>query len=92
MYRRWFHALSDDGVRDRIALRVRRLADGNPGSHRRLTRGLCELKIDVGPGFRLYFAERGNSVIVILAGGDKSTQRNDIRVALSLMDNLREKD
>ena len=87
-YRRWLNALNDNGVRDRIVARVQRLAEGNPGNHRRLTRGLCELKIDVGPGFRLYFTERGNSVIVLLAGGDKSTQRNDIRVALSLIDNL----
>ncbi len=89
-YRDWFTSLRDDRGRDRIAIRIRRLADGNPGIHRSLSRGLRALKIDVGPGYRVYYVERGGCVILLLAGGDKSTQKVDIEVAISLMDNYTE--
>lgn len=65
-----------------------RLVHGNPGQHRALTDGVCELKIDVGPGYRVYYTERGGVVIVLLAGGDKSTQQQDIKTAISLAKNL----
>ncbi len=61
---------------------------GNPGQHRNLTDGVSELKIDFGPGYRVYYTERGGELIVLLAGGDKSSQQQDIRVAISLAKNL----
>lgn len=61
---------------------------GNPGQHRVLTDGVCELKIDFGPGYRVYYTERGGEVIILLAGGDKSSQQKDIKAAISLAKNL----
>ena len=63
----------DRTARARIQVRVDRLVYGNPGQHRNLTDGVSELKIDVGPGYRVYFTRRGDELIVLLAGGDKST-------------------
>ena len=68
--------------------RVDRLVHGNPGRVRRLTRGVSEMKIDTGPGYRVYFTERAGELIVLLAGGDKSSQQRDIRVAIELAENL----
>ncbi len=65
-------------------MRVDRLVHGNPGQHRVLTGGVSELKIDVGPGYRVYYTERRGELIILLAGGDKSTQQQDIRTALAL--------
>jgi len=64
------------------------LVHGNPGQHRRLAGGVCELKIDFGPGYRVYYTERSGELIILLAGGDKSTQRQDIKAAIALADNL----
>jgi len=69
-------------------MRVDRLVHGNPGQHRVLSGGVCELKIDVGPGYRVYYAERGGVLVVLLAGGDKSSQSRDIRKAIGLAKNL----
>lgn len=88
VYRDWINALDDRVGRARIQVRVDRLAHGNPGKHRVLTGGLRELKIDVGPGYRVYYIERAGVLIVLLAGGDKSSQDRDIRVARSLATNL----
>jgi putative addiction module killer protein len=71
-------------------MRVDRLVHGNPGQHRALTGGVSELKIDFGPGYRVYYAERRGELIVLLAGGDKSTQQRDIRIAIALAKNLQE--
>lgn len=87
-YRDWILGLKDVTVRARIQVRVDRLAHGNPGQHRVLTGGVSELKIDVGPGYRVYYTERRGVLIVLLAGGDKSTQSRDIRLALRLAENL----
>jgi putative addiction module killer protein len=65
-------------------MRVDRLIDGNPGQHRDLTDGVCELKIDVGPGYRVYYSPRGTRLLLLLIGGDKSTQRKDIARAIQL--------
>ena len=75
-------------ARARIQVRVDRLVHGNPGSHRVLSEGVSELKIDVGPGYRVYFTERDGELIILLAGGDKSTQRRDIERAIELAKNL----
>ena len=74
--------------RSRIQIRVDRLANGNPGQHRNLAGGIRELKIDFGPGYRVYYTERGGELIILLAGGDKSTQQQDIKTAISLARNL----
>ncbi len=87
-YRDWILGLKDVTVRARIQVRVDRLAHGNPGQHRVLTGGVSELKIDVGPGYRVYYTERRGVLIILLAGGDKSTQGRDIRLALRLAENL----
>jgi putative addiction module killer protein len=88
VYRDWINALKDRTGRARIQVRVDRLVHGNSGQHRVLTDGVCELKIDFGPGFRVYYTERSGVLIVLLAGGDKSTQQQDIRSAISLAKNL----
>ena len=90
VYRDWINGLKDRAGRARIQMRVDRLAHGNPGQRRNLTDGVSELKIDIGPGYRVYFTERGGELIVLLAGGDKSTQQQDIKAALALARNLQE--
>jgi len=65
-------------------MRVDRLIHGNPGAHRNLTEGVSELKIDVGPGYRVYYALRGDVLLLLLIGGDKSSQQRDIARALEL--------
>lgn len=83
-YRDWIDGLRDVAGRARILMRVDRLIHGNPGTHRNLTDGVSELKIDVGPGYRVYYCQRGNVLLVLLAGGDKSTQQKDIERAIRL--------
>lgn len=88
VYRDWINALKDRAARARIQVRVDRLVHGNPGQHRNLMDGVSELKIDFGPGYRVYYTERGDELVVLLAGGDKSTQQQDIKVAIALARNL----
>lgn len=88
VYRDWINDLNDRTVRARIQVRVDRLVHGNPGQHRNLTDGVSELKIDVGPGYRVYYTQSGGELIVLLAGGDKSTQQQDIKAAIALAKNL----
>ncbi len=87
-YLDWINNLRDVVGRARIQMRVDRLVHGNPGQHRVLSGGVSELKIDVGPGYRVYFTERGGVLIVLPAGGDKSSQAKDIRLAIALAKNL----
>jgi putative addiction module killer protein len=88
-YRDWINGLRDPLTRARIQVRVDRLAHGNPGSHRILYEGVAELKIKIGPAYRVYYTERNGEVIILLAGGDKSTQRRDIERAIQLARNLK---
>ena len=88
VYRDWINALKDRAGRARIQVRIDRLVHGNPGQHRNLTEGVSELKVDFGPGYRVYYADRGGELIVLLAGGDKSTQQQDIKAAIALARNL----
>ena len=74
----------------RVQVRVDRLVHGNPGKHRDLTDGVSELKIDVGPGYRVYYTQRGSRLLLLLVGGDKSTQQKDIEMAISLAKNFQE--
>ena len=89
-YREWLDALRDRTGRARILVRVDRLIEGNPGQHRDLTDGVSELKIDFGPGRRVYCTRRGNRLILLLAGGDKSTQQKDITTAIKLAGEFKE--
>jgi putative addiction module killer protein len=84
----WFDALRDREARARIAIRMRRLSEGNPGKHRNLTNGVSEMKIDYGPGYRVYYVERDGIAYVLLVGGDKASQQHDIATALSLADKV----
>ena len=88
VYLDWIYTLKDRVGRARIQVRVDRLVHGNPGNHRNLTHGISELKIDVGPGYRVYYTEKNGELIVLLAGGDKSTQQQDIKAAIALATNL----
>ena len=83
-YRDWIDGLKDRAGRARVLMRVDRLIHGNPGAHRNLTEGLSELKVDVGPGYRVYYSLRGNRLLLLIAGGDKTTQAKDIAKALEL--------
>ena len=89
-YLDWINTLKDHAGRARIQVRVDRLIHGNPGTHRNLTDGVSELKIDFGPGYRVYYTQRGNRLLLLLAGGDKSTQQGDIKRALDLAQNFQE--
>ena len=71
-YRDWIDTLKDRAGRARILVRVDRLISGNPGPHRNLTDGVSELKIDFGPGYRVYYTQRGSRLLLLLLGGDKS--------------------
>ena len=88
VYRDWISSLRDLAGRARVQVRVDRLAHGNPGRHRVLTDGVSELKIDFGPGYRVYYTDRGGVLIILLAGGDKSSQAKDIKAAIRLARNL----
>ena len=90
VYQEWIDALKDRAGRARILVRVDRLIEGNPGRHRDLTDGVSELKVDFGPGYRIYFSQRGARLLLLLAGGDKSTQQNDIAKAIHLAKNFQE--
>lgn len=90
VYREWIDALKDRAGRARVLVRVDRLIQGNPGQHRSLTDGVSELKVDVGPGYRVYYAQRGTRLLLLLAGGDKSTQRKDLAKAIHLAKNFQE--
>jgi len=83
-YRAWIDGLKDLAGRARVLMRVDRLIHGNPGAYRNLTEGVAELKIDVGPGYRGYYSQRGDRLLLLLAGGDKSSQAKDIAKALEL--------
>jgi putative addiction module killer protein len=83
-YLSWFGSLRDSRTRTRILTRVERLSAGHPGSHRHLGEGVFELKVDFGPGYRVYYSMLGPNRLTMLAGGDKSTQTRDIGKAMEL--------
>ena len=84
----WLEALRDQTARAKIIVRLERLAMGNPGDVRACGRGLSELRIDYGPGYRIYYWQRGE-VALVLRGGDKSSQKRDLREARKLMEMYR---
>jgi putative addiction module killer protein len=88
VYAKWLDSLSDIRARARILARVERLATGNPGDVKPVGEGVSELRIDYGPGYRVYFKKHGRELVILLAGGDKHTQSSDIKTALRLARNL----
>ena len=80
----WLQALKDSRAKARIAARTQRLAFGNPGDVRPVGEGVSELRVDYGPGYRVYYMQRGKVLIILLCGGDKSSQDKDIKLALRL--------
>ena len=87
-YADWFSGLRDLQAQARIQTRIRRLTLGNPGDVKPVGEGVSELRIDYGPGYRVYFIQQGTQIVVLLAGGDKRTQARDINMALDLARNL----
>jgi putative addiction module killer protein len=85
----WFSALADARAQAKIAVRINRLAAGNFGDCRSLGQGLCELRIDWGPGYRVYYAMIGKARVLLLCGGDKRRQSADIEKALAYLDDYR---
>jgi putative addiction module killer protein len=88
VYLDWINDLKDRAARARIQVRVDRLVHGNPGQHRNLSNGISELKVDYGPGYRIYYTQRRSELIILLVGGDKSSQRRDVKLAIELARNL----
>ena len=86
----WLDRLRDIQARARVQARIERLAAGNPGDVEPIGEGVSELRINYGPGYRVYFKQRGRQIIILLAGGDKSTQAKDIKDALLLARHLSE--
>ena len=86
----WLNSLHDIRAKSRILVRIERLAMGNPGDVKPVGEGVSEMRIDYGPGYRVYFKSFGNKLIILLAGGDKRSQSDDIKTALRLMRDLQE--
>ena len=84
VYARWFRSLGDRQARARIDERIRRISLDNPGDEKPVGEGVFEMRLNYGPGYRIYYVPRGKQVIVLLAGGDKRTQVWDIRNAIGL--------
>ncbi len=87
-FTKWLDRLNDIRARARILVRIERLAQGNPGDVKPVGEGVSELRIDYGPGYRVYYKKRGQSIVILLAGGDKRTQSRNINTALRLARNL----
>ena len=87
-YSSWFERLRDRQARARILARIRRMSLGNPGDVEPVGEGVSEMKIDYGPGYRVYYKQRGKTLVVLLAGGDKKSQKRDIKKAQELAQEL----
>jgi putative addiction module killer protein len=84
----WLHRLRDANAVARIVARIRRMEHGNPGDTRSVGEGILEMRIDHGAGYRIYYLPRGGQTVILLCGGDKRTQRQDIKRAQMLAENL----
>lgn len=87
-FAKWLDEIQDIRARARILVRIERLSAGNPGDVKPVVEGVSELRIDYGPGYRVYYKKQGRKVIILLAGGDKHSQTKDIKTALRLARNL----
>lgn len=88
LFAKWIDNLRDVQAKARVLVRIERLASGNAGDVKPVGEGISEMRIDYGPGYRVYFTKRGSELIVLLAGGDKGSQSADIKVAIRLAQNL----
>jgi len=88
VFAKWLDGLSDIQARARILAQIDRLADGNPGDAKPIREGVSEMRINYAAGYRVYFVKRGRELILLLAGGDKSSQARDIKKAIQLAQNL----
>jgi putative addiction module killer protein len=88
IFAKWLDGLRDIRARARVLARIERLAAGNPGEGAPVGEGVSELRIDYGPGYRVYYKQFGEALVILLAGGDKQTQTKDIKTALRLARNL----
>lgn len=91
VFARWLDGLRDIRARARVQVRIERLAAGHAGDVKAVGEGVSEMRIDYGPGYRVYFTKRGRDVVILLAGGDKRTQSADIKAAVRLARNLEER-
>jgi putative addiction module killer protein len=89
-YKKWFGAIKDIKTKSVIDVRIRRVSLGNFGDVEPVGRGISELKIDYGPGFRVYFLNQRNIIVILLCGGEKSTQSKDIKKAQELAQKIKE--
>ena len=87
-FAKWLDNLSDIRARARVLVRIDRLAEGNPGDVKSVGGGVLEMRIDYGPGYRVYYVMRGRELVILLAGGDKDSQPRDIKTAVRLAENL----
>jgi len=86
---KWFRGLRDARAKARIDERIERFVNGNPGDVKSVGSGVCEMRIGYGPGYRLYYVQRGKLLIILLCGGDKSSQRKDVTKAIELAEGLK---
>lgn len=87
-FAQWLDEIKDVRGRARILVRIERLRTGNPGDVKTVGEGVLEMRIDYGPGYRVYYKKQGRKIIILLAGGDKGSQARDIKTALLLARNL----
>jgi len=88
LFAKWLDDLRDIQAKARVLVRIERLASGNAGDVMPVGEGISEMRIDYGPGYRVYYTKRGSELIILLAGGDKSSQSGDIKTALRLARSL----
>ncbi len=88
IFSKWLNGLQDIRARARIMVRIERLSRGNPGDVKPVGEGVSELRVNYGPGYRIYYQQKGKKLMILLAGGDKRTQSKDIKTAQRLSRNL----
>ena len=88
LFAKWLDDLRDIQAKARVLVRIERLASGKAGDVKPVGEGISEMRIDYGPGYRVYYTKRGSELIILLAGGDKSSQSRDIKAAIRLAQNL----